>query len=143
MTISPPDRASQRWLEALRQTSIGLEELVAGLSERDRTGQCHLSLLWERIDLVISRSHSADVRARLGPQEVTVVRTDSDDVASLEVSEETTRLLHAAPTHPATTLVDSSDAVLRLIYGRSRPHDDLKVVGTAVRSDMVELFPGF
>ncbi|GAA3739530.1 hypothetical protein [Streptomyces tremellae] len=44
---------------------------------------------------------------------------------------------------PATTVTGTTDALLRLVYGRSRPADALEVTGAGGRADPAALFPGF
>ena len=37
----------------------------------------------------------------------------------------------------------SAEAVLRLVYGRSRPQDGLEVTGKVTLDDLRQLFPGY
>jgi hypothetical protein len=93
-------------------------------------------LLWERLDLVVSRFHDAEVRARLAPMRIALPGS------ALVIGEE----VHLEP-GPAETagaeLTGSREAVLRLIYGRSRDTDGLAVTGVVGLADLRALFPGF
>ena len=93
MTTSQPDRASQRWPEALRRTSIELEELVAELSDRDLTRQS-LVADWTVAQLLHLASAGAG-GARVGHRlRLRPARGSPPPLAA--PGARTTRLLHAA-----------------------------------------------
>ena len=99
-------------------------------------------LLWERLDLVAGRFHDADVLKRLAPKQVAVELTDQDRIVRLELGAEL-HLAAGAPANPAATVAGPAEALLRLVYGRSRPEDDVTATGDVTLEDLRSLFPGF
>jgi hypothetical protein len=99
-------------------------------------------LLWERIDLVVTRFRSADVLTRLAPGRLRVQLTDTGRSLMLGVGTE----LHLYPTDaadPTGSLSGTAESVLRLLYGRSRSRDRLTTTGEITPADLRALFPGF
>jgi hypothetical protein len=95
-------------------------------------------LLWQRIDLVVSRFHDADTRKRLAPRTVTVPD------GSLEITESELHLTGTKAENPGEAqLTGGREAVLRLFYGRNRPEDGLQTAGDTTLDDFRQLFPGF
>ncbi|MFI5613215.1 maleylpyruvate isomerase N-terminal domain-containing protein [Amycolatopsis sp. NPDC051903] len=94
------------------------------------------NLLWERLDLVVTRFHNAEVKARLAPMRIGL--PDAALVIDGEV-----HLEPADVTSPDAEIAGDRDAVLRLFYGRNRDADGLKVAGAAQLDDLRALFPGF
>jgi uncharacterized protein (TIGR03083 family) len=93
-------------------------------------------LLWERLDLVVSRFHDDGVKARLAPRRIGLPG------AALVIGDE----VHLEPEHLQHTdaeLTGDREAVLRLFYGRNRIEDGVKVGGAAELADLRDLFPGF
>jgi hypothetical protein len=52
-------------------------------------------------------------------------------------------LVAGAPANPAATVSGPAEALLRLVYGRNRPGDDVTATGDATLEDLRSLFPGF
>ncbi|MET7992111.1 maleylpyruvate isomerase family mycothiol-dependent enzyme [Amycolatopsis sp. NPDC005232] len=99
-------------------------------------------LLWQRLDLVVTRFRNADTLARLAPKELTVELTDRGRTHGLSVGTEL-HLSESAPALPDGTISGPADALLRLVYGRYRAQDDVTVRGQVTLADLQELFPGF
>ncbi|MEW2548954.1 maleylpyruvate isomerase N-terminal domain-containing protein [Streptomyces sp. NPDC047002] len=100
----------------------------------------HPGLVWERLDLVVSRFHAAEARAALAPRRIALRHGGAED--HLDVGAEL-HLVAGPVAKPATTVTGTTDALLRLVYGRSRPADAVEVTGAGSRADLVALFPGF
>ena len=100
------------------------------------------ALLWRRIDLVASRFFDQAVLRRLAPQQLAIRLTDTSQLFTLDLSTEC-HLRPDTPDEPAGTIAGTAEAILRLIYGRSRPADLIAVSGTATRQDATALFPGY
>jgi uncharacterized protein (TIGR03083 family) len=102
-----------------------------------------VDLLWERIDLVATRFRDGAILSRLSPAQVAVEMTDRRRKAFLYLGPE----LHIYPAEPADqtgTLTGTSEALLRLVYGRYRPGiDKLETSGGIHLDDLIALFPGF
>ncbi|HEV7958194.1 MAG TPA: maleylpyruvate isomerase family mycothiol-dependent enzyme [Acidimicrobiales bacterium] len=104
-----------------------------------------LSLLWERIDGVASRVRDAAVLERLRPQTIAVTLTDLDETYRLDLASELhlvadQRMASASATG---TLAGLGEAVLRIVYGRNRPEDEIEISGAVTLGDYRALFPGF
>jgi uncharacterized protein (TIGR03083 family) len=104
-----------------------------------------LSLLWDRIDLIASRVRDEATLERLRPQRVAVTLTDDDATYRLDLTDELHLIAddQAALTDATGTLAGPADAVLRLVYGRNRPADEIEVSGPIGLDDYRALFPGF
>jgi uncharacterized protein (TIGR03083 family) len=93
-------------------------------------------LLWERLDLVVSRFHDAEIRDSLKPRVIDVPG------GTLEIGDE----LHLS-TNPANspdgTVSGDQEALIRLVYGRNRASDDLQADGAVTLDDLRRLFPGY
>ncbi|MEV6897053.1 maleylpyruvate isomerase N-terminal domain-containing protein [Amycolatopsis sp. NPDC051372] len=95
-------------------------------------------LLWQRIDLIVSRFHDADARKRLAPRTVTVAD------GRLEITESELHFTGTkAENRGEAQLTGGREAVLRLFYGRNRPEDDLQTAGDTTLDDLRQLFSGF
>jgi uncharacterized protein (TIGR03083 family) len=100
-----------------------------------------VELLWDRLDLVATRFRNADVLERLAPRQLAVELTGR--TLGLDLGTEL-HLRDDAPTDPAATVAGPAEAVLRLVYGRSRPEDGISVTGDiSLDVDLRRLFPGF
>lgn len=100
------------------------------------------ALLWERLDLVASRFHDAGARGRIAPAEVSIGFTDAEDGWWLDVGQEI-RLRPGAAPRATASAVGPAETLLRLVYGRRRPTDDLRVDGALTAADLGLLFPGY
>ncbi|KAA0099571.1 maleylpyruvate isomerase family mycothiol-dependent enzyme [Mycolicibacterium sp. P1-18] len=101
-----------------------------------------VSLLWQRLDLVATRFRAPDVLARLSPSQLEVRTTSPDGVYCLTLGAEL-HLLPCEPAEPSATLRGSSEAVLRLVYGRLRDVDGVTADGSVTLHDAQALFPGY
>jgi len=101
------------------------------------------ALLWERIDVVATRFREGAVLARLAPASITVNRTDSPGGATLLLASEL-HIYPCAPADPTATLTGTTEALVRLIYGRNRPGlDGLSASGSVDVNELRALFPGY
>jgi hypothetical protein len=101
-----------------------------------------LDLLWRRLDLIASRFHD---RERFALLRAGTIELDLDDTHQrfwLKLNGQ----LHLVSENdePAYTRVSgTSDALLRLFYGRHRPQDDLNADDPTTLRHLISLFPGF
>ena len=102
-----------------------------------------VALLWERLDLVATRFRHAGTLGRLAPASVTINCADTHRTAALLLASE----LHIYPcetAEPAGAVTGTSEAILRLVYGRNRPErDDVTATGPVTLEDLRALFPGY
>lgn len=107
--------------------------------------QPELSLLWDRIDLIATRVRNETTLEQLRPQRVAVTLTDEDLTYRLELADE----LHLIADEEVSladatgSIAGPSETVLRLVYGRNRPVDEVEVSGPIALDDYRALFPGF
>ncbi|WP_053847036.1 maleylpyruvate isomerase family mycothiol-dependent enzyme [Streptomyces sp. NRRL B-24085] len=100
-------------------------------------------LLWQRIDLVASRFRDGDTLGPLAPAQVAIELTDRNRTQLLDLGAEL-HVYPAEPADPVATLTGTSEAVVRLVYGRHRPGiDPLRAEGKIGIDDLRALFPGF
>ncbi|MEW1685492.1 maleylpyruvate isomerase family mycothiol-dependent enzyme [Streptomyces sp. NPDC093594] len=127
----------------LSEQSVHAWDIVVALDPASVIPADEVGLLWERIDLVASRFRDGDTLGRLGPAQVALQLTDRDRPQLLDLGAE----LHIYPTEPAepvAVLTGTTEAVLRLVYGRYRPGADaLETEGRVGIEDLRALFPGF
>jgi uncharacterized protein (TIGR03083 family) len=101
-----------------------------------------VELLWERLDLIATRFRSGDALSRLAPARLSVELTDPRRSLFLSLDAQ----LHIYPCEPTDatgTISGPAEAVLRLVYGRNRPPDQVDVSGPITLDDLRELFPGY
>jgi uncharacterized protein (TIGR03083 family) len=154
-SLSPTEHASLRVLYfsgsldiagyagyRLSEQSVHGWDIAVTLDPAARIPADESALLWERLDLVVSRFHDSGTLARLGPGQIAVELSDPDH--SLRLTLNTELHLHSgASTQPNATVSGQAEAVLRLVYGRNRPGDDVEVAGAASLRDLRALFPGY
>lgn len=136
--LSVPAYAGYR----LSEQSIHAWDIEVALDPAATIPAPEVDLLWERLDLVATRFHHADVLKRQAPKQLLVKLTDRDRTVYLELGAEL-HLFAGAPANPAATVSGPAEAVLRLVYGRSRPEDDVTATGDVALEDLRSLFPGF
>ena len=101
-----------------------------------------VDLLLERIDLVATRFRDGATLAELGTRQVAIELTDRPRGLTLDLGEE----LHLYPCtagEAVGALAGRAEHVLRLVYGRHRPGDRLRVAGELALTDLQRLFPGY
>ena len=129
----------------LSEQSLHGWDVAVALDPSAVVSEPELSLLWSRIDLIATRFRDAATLERLNPRQISVKLTDFGRTLRLELGEE----LHLVPTElggaydTLGTVSGSADAVLRLIYGRNRPADQIQTTGGISLDDLRALFPGF
>jgi hypothetical protein len=101
-----------------------------------------LALLWDRLHLVASRFNDGATRERLSPQRIQVTLVDTGRPTSLIIDPDLW-LLTQATSAPTATVVGAAEAVLRLVYGRNRPGDDITASGAVTLDDLRSLLPGY
>lgn len=126
----------------LSEQSVHGWDIAVAVNPAAAIASAEVSLLWQRLDLVVTRFRAPDVLARLAPRQVEV-RTDSPDgVHCLTLGAEL-HLLPCEPAEPSATLRGSAEAILRLVYGRLRDSDGVTVEGSITLDDVRALFPGY
>jgi hypothetical protein len=136
--LSVPGYAGYR----LSEQSVHAWDIEVALDPATVIPAAEVRLLWERLDLVATRSRDAETLRRLGSRQLTVVLTEPPRTMLLDLDAE----LHMYPCEPAEpdgTVSGSAEAVLRLVYGRNRPEDGVTVTGAVTLQDLRSLFPGF
>ncbi|MFB7285937.1 maleylpyruvate isomerase N-terminal domain-containing protein [Actinacidiphila glaucinigra] len=126
----------------LSEQSVHTWDAAVGLDESATIPAPEVALLWDRIDMVASRSRDGDTLTRLGPRQIAMEFTDPERVLCLTLGSE----LHILPCEGAETsgaVSGPSEAVLRLVYGRNRPQDGVTVRDGITLDDLRALFPGF
>ncbi len=103
-----------------------------------------VALLWDRLDVVATRFRDGATLSRLAPANILVSRTDDRHAAALLLTCE----LHLYPCEPAepaiATVTGTTEALVRLVYGRDRPGvDEVTVAGAMTLGDLRALFPGY
>ncbi|BBB01957.1 hypothetical protein RVR_9606 [Actinacidiphila reveromycinica] len=126
----------------LSEHSVHAWDVEAALTPGATIPRAEVELLWERLDLVATRFRDADTLTRLGPAQFTLHLTDPGRTVLLDLGAEV-HLYPCEPAGPAGSLTGTAEAVLRLVYGRSRPTDALAAAGAVTRADLQALFPGF
>lgn len=136
--LSVPAYAGYR----LSEQSVHAWDIEVALDPAATIAAPEAGLLWERLDLVATRFHDADVLKRLAPKQLAVELADQDRIVGLELGAEL-HLVAGPPADPAATVSGPAEALLRLIYGRNRPEDDVTTTGDVTLEDLRSLFPGF
>lgn len=103
-----------------------------------------VDLVWRRIDMIAARFHDSTVRDRLAPLAVALEHDGHPDGRRdrLDVGAEV-HVVSDDATTAAGCATATTDVLVRLVYGRLRPEDQLELTGPATRDDLVRLFPGF
>lgn len=127
----------------LSEQSVHAWDIAVALDPGATIPPDEVSLLWERIDLVATRFRDGATLDRLAPAQLAIELTDRGRRAFLDLGAE----LHIHPAEaaePVGTLTGTTEAVVRLVYGRYRPEtDELKTTGPVLTEDLRALFPGF
>jgi uncharacterized protein (TIGR03083 family) len=126
----------------LSEQSVHTWDIQVGLDPAAVVPAPEVALLWDRIDMVASRSRDGETLARLGPRQIAVELTDPVRTLCLTLGSE----LHFLPcegAEPSGTLAGPAEAVLRLVYGRNRPQDGVTARGGIALDDVRALFPGY
>lgn len=126
----------------LSEQSVHAWDIEVALDLSARIPAAETDLLWERLDLVVTRFRDAGTLARLAPKQLAVELTDRRRTRGLSVGTE----LHLTPTAPARpdgTVAGPAEALLRLCYGRHRTEDGVRAGGAVTLADLTSLFPGF
>jgi uncharacterized protein (TIGR03083 family) len=126
----------------LSEQSVHGWDIAVTLDPAARIPAGELALLWERLDLVVSRFHDSGTLTRLGPGQIAVELSGPDRTLRLSLNTEL-HLHSGAPTQPNATVCGQAEAVLRLVYGRNRSGDGVEVAGAASLDDLRALFPGY
>ncbi|MGC5022777.1 maleylpyruvate isomerase N-terminal domain-containing protein [Micromonospora sp. DT47] len=136
--LSVPAYAGYR----LSEQSVHAWDIEVALDPAATIPSGEVQLLWERLDLVATRFRDADTLARLGARQLAVELTDQDRTMCLDLGAEL-HLYPCEPAEPTATLSGTAEAVLRLVYGRNRPDDGIRVSGAVTLDDLRSLFPGY
>ncbi|WP_431875806.1 maleylpyruvate isomerase family mycothiol-dependent enzyme [Amycolatopsis sacchari] len=136
--LSAPVYAGYR----LSEHSVHAWDIEAALTPGATIPAAEVGLLWERLDLVATRFRAADTLARLAPAQLTIALTSPARTVLLDLSGEL-HLYPCEPAEPAGSVTGTAEAVLRLVYGRNQPTDEIQVSGAVTLADMKALFPGF
>jgi uncharacterized protein (TIGR03083 family) len=127
----------------LSEQSVHAWDVEVGLDAKAAIPAPEVALLWERLDLVATRFRHAGTFGRLAPASIIVNRTDSHRTAALLLTSE----LHIYPceaAEPTGAVTGTSEAILRLVYGRNRPERDRVIAtGPVTLEDLRALFPGY
>jgi hypothetical protein len=126
----------------LSEQSVHAWDVQVALDQAATIPAPEVTLLWERLDVVATRFRDAPTLCRLRPAQVEIRLTEPSRVVSLHLDAE----LHLYPceaVEPTSVLSGSAEAVLRLVYGRYRPADDIQVTGALSLTDLTDLFPGY
>ncbi len=118
-------------------------DIAVGLDPAAAIPQPELSLLWDRIDLVASRFRDEATLERLRPQRVADTLTDEDETYRLDLADELHLVADAALDEATGSVAGPAETVLRLVYGRNRPIDEIEISGAMTLDDVRSLFPGF
>ncbi|MFD8074976.1 maleylpyruvate isomerase N-terminal domain-containing protein [Streptomyces sp. NPDC059718] len=126
----------------LSEQSVHTWDVEVGLDEAAAIPAPEVALLWDRVDMVASRSRDGDTLTRLGPRQIAVELTDPARTLCLALGSE----LHILPcegAEPSGAVSGPSEAVLRLVYGRNRPRDAVTARDGVTLDDLRALFPGY
>lgn len=126
----------------LSEQSVHAWDIEVALDETATIPAPEVALLWQRLDLVATRFRDAETLARLAPTQIAVELAESRRILSLHLNAE----LHLYPCEaadPSSQLYGPAEAVLRMVYGRHHPVDDIRVTGSASLADLTALFPGY
>lgn len=126
----------------LSEQSVHTWDVAVGLDGTATIPAPEVALLWDRIDMVASRSRDGDTLTRLGPRQIAVELTDPERLLCLSLGSE----LHILPCEgagPSGAVSGSAEAVLRLVYGRNRPQDGVSARDGVTLDDLRALFPGY
>ncbi|MFL6054021.1 MAG: maleylpyruvate isomerase family mycothiol-dependent enzyme [Actinoallomurus sp.] len=124
----------------LSEQSVHAWDIEVALDPTATIPVSEVELLWERLDLVATRFRDADVLRRLAPKRLAVRLPGRALTLDLDTE---LHLRDGAPADPAASVAGPAEAVLRLVYGRNRPEDDVTVTGDLTLHDLRRLFPGF
>ncbi|WUD77850.1 maleylpyruvate isomerase N-terminal domain-containing protein [Streptomyces sp. NBC_00510] len=126
----------------LSEQSVHTWDVEVGLDEAAAIPAPEVALLWDRVDMVASRSRDGDTLTRLGPRQIAVELTDPERTLCLALGSE----LHILPcegAEPSGAVSGPSEAVLRLVYGRNHPRDAVTARDGVTLDDLRALFPGY
>ncbi|GHH88477.1 hypothetical protein GCM10018793_68280 [Streptomyces sulfonofaciens] len=126
----------------LSEQSLHAWDVEAALHPGKAIPAPEVALLWERLDLVATRFRNPGTLLRLAPAQLTVALTDPARTLLLDLGAEL-HLYPCEPSRPVGAVTGTAEAVLRLVYGRNRLEDDVRVSGALALDDLRSLFPGF
>ncbi|MBQ1093402.1 maleylpyruvate isomerase family mycothiol-dependent enzyme [Streptomyces sp. B93] len=126
----------------LSEHSVHAWDIEAALTPGATIPVGEVDLLWERLDLVATRFRDATTLARLAPAQLTIALTSPARTVLLDLGAEL-HLYPCEPAEPAGSVTGAAEAVLRLVYGRHQPTDEVQVSGAVTLTDLTALFPGF
>ncbi|MGA5028790.1 maleylpyruvate isomerase N-terminal domain-containing protein [Streptomyces griseoincarnatus] len=135
--LNLPDYAGYR----LSEHSVHAWDVEGALTPRAIPAG-EVKLLWERLDLVATRFRDVTTLTRLAPAQITIALTDPARTLLLDLDAEL-HLYPCEPAEPAGSVTGPAEAVLRLVYGRHQPTDEVQVSGAVTLADLKALFPGF
>ncbi|MFI5613189.1 hypothetical protein [Amycolatopsis sp. NPDC051903] len=125
----------------LSEQSVRAWDVEVSLNPAATIPRTEVDLLWQRIDRVVTWSYDLTTLSRLAPCQMSIELTGAERPMALVVDLE----LHIYPCEaykPVGTISGSSEDVLRLIYGRNRAADGVRVTGRHALADLRALFPG-
>lgn len=126
----------------LSEQSVHAWDIEAALDPRATIPAPETQLLWQRLDLVATRFRDGDTLTRLAPAQLALPLTEPATDMLLDLGAEL-HLYPCEPAEPAGVLTGTAEAVLRLVYGRHQPTDNVQVTGAVTLDDLTSLFPGF
>jgi uncharacterized protein (TIGR03083 family) len=124
----------------LSEQSVHAWDVEVALDSTVTIPAAEVELLWDRLDLIVTRFRDGDVLQRLAPKQLAVELPGRTLTLDLNTG---LNLRDNAPTDPAATVAGPAEALVRLVYGRHRPEDGVTVTGDLTLHDMRRLFPGF
>lgn len=133
-----PDYAGYR----LSEQSVHAWDIEAALTPETTIPAGEVELLWKRLDLIATRFRDATTLTRLAPAQLTIALTSPTRTVLLDLGAEL-HLYPCEPAEPAGSVTGAAEAVLRLVYGRHQPTDEVQVSGAVTLTDLKALFPGF
>jgi uncharacterized protein (TIGR03083 family) len=126
----------------LSEHSVHAWDIAVALDPKATIPADELDLLWQRLDLITGRFFDKDQLARLRPRTLDLELLDRGAHYTLELGD-APRLSLTPPVTPTGSVAGTSDALLRLTYGRHQVRDPVTVTGAVALDDLQNLFPGF
>jgi len=97
-----------------------------------------VDLLVPKVPLIVGRAGRGSDR----PFQARVDVTDRDECWDLTVGEAAAIAPCVDGQQAESTIGTSGEALLRLVFGRNRPEDDVRITGPLERDDLLAAFPG-
>ncbi|MFD7708293.1 maleylpyruvate isomerase family mycothiol-dependent enzyme [Streptomyces sp. NPDC059785] len=126
----------------LSEHSVHAWDIEAALNPQATIPEPETRLLWQRLDVVATRFRDAGTLTRLAPAQLALNLSEPATGMLLDLGAEL-HLYPCEPAEPAGVLTGTAEAVLRLVYGRHQPTDNVQVTGAVTLDDLTSLFPGF